>query len=603
MLKDPDGSFVVEHADGTRITATADPNHPSTPLEIMVECPGFARVTHSPSSRQCFIDFPDGSRVVGSTAGHYTIEKRDGYRLEVKPSGEGQYLLQPTTSEAYSFTMSHTGVGNILKARSQASKMNYTVSLDGVPAVSHSTTVPPHPAFSPRYFVVPSNESPYQLLSQTEMNSFLAAMESQSDTTIVKGVAVPGFEGSTVSVMKALRKDTRENLPYKNGSIIPKNLSLSAAGGNSQKNMTKGKKRFGVGVGKSLSILANTNTNTVQKVEVPTALQCRQFVNFEQFNATVRNEICDGLASYIASREEQKRREDELLPVDCRGLPERQAARDLKEEWLTKLSGEILSLAVHEVQQQNPPGTNDSDKEPAKLSLLDGIRRDLEQAEQDRAALCSHTVPQYFESDQGRQFLKSQSPDMALLARQLAQPKHHAQEQPPHPASEESHSSTPSTLQSASIVLRPVGGGDSPDVGEVDTVSVSSVNRIRPAHPTPDHAQGLHTPTDVRPTNPTPFHANRSVHSPAISVISQPDTTVKAPKHNNDELILESDSTAERSVSFILPPRRPSIVIGESSLDAPIPGSDAKSQGKTRDGVPTSRLITKVRSYLWQMFV
>lgn len=584
MLKDPDGSFVVQYADGTRITTTANSNDPSTPIEVMAECPGFARVTHT-ASRQCLIDFSDGSKVVGSTNGHYTIEKKDGYKFEVKPCGESQYLLQPTESKAYSFTMNHTGVGDILTAKRRASKVDYTVNQDGIPTVSHNKTVPSHPAFSPRYFVVPNNGSPYQLLTQTEMNLFLTAMESQTDTTIVKGVQVPGFEGSTVSVMKALPDDINEILPYKNGSITPKNLSLNP-GQNSQNKTTKEKKRFGVGVGKSLSILTNMNTNTIQQVEIPTALQCRQFVDFEQFNDKLRKQICDGLTRYIVSRQEQKRREDELLPVDHRDAHERQAARDIKAAWLTKVSGDILSQAL----QEQTPVTIDDDEEAARQSSmkpLNGIKQDLEQAEQDRAALRNHTVPQYFESSKGQQFLRSQSPDMALLAQQLAQPKHRAASPQPN---ELSHSSTPSTLQSASIILRPVDG-DSPDVGEVDTISVSSANKIRPAHPTPDHAQGMHTPTDVRPTNPTPYHANRQLHSPAASIISQPDTVkVQVPKRNGT--IPESESTAERSVSFILPPRRPSIVVGESSVQT----QASNGQSRTGDSVATSKPNTKVRS-------
>ena len=588
MLKCPDGSFVAEYADGTRITTTVNPNDPSTPLEVMVECPGFARVTHT-ASRDCLIHFPDGSKVVGSTSGRYTVEKEDEYQLEVKPCGESRCLLQPTESTAYTFVMDHTGPKNLLTASGKITKVKYSVSQDGVPTVSHNDTIPPHPALSPRYFVVPSNGNPYQILSQTEMNSFLAAMECQPDTTIVKGEPVSGFEGTTVAVMKALRREIPAIIPYKNGSIAPKNLSLNPAQ-SSQNNQSKGKKRFGVGVGRALSIQENVSKEAVQKVEVPDALKCRQFVNLEQFNESSRKQICDGLANYIATRQQQQSTADDLLPVDPRDLSEREAARDLKAEWLTKVSGDILCLALQDVQQQN--ALNEEPDIPKSTRVMNGIHRDLEQAEHHRQALRNHTVPLYFDSNKGQEFLRSQSPDMNALALQLAQPKHHARAQQ-NGGSEASHSSTPSTLQSASIILQPVGT-DSPDVGEVDTLSLSSVSKIRPAHPTPDHAQGLHTPTNTRPTNPTPFHANRA-HSPAASIVSQPDKSrTQNSGTDTDTSALESDSTAERSVSFMLPPRRPSLVVGGSQPALPQENVTVSVQRKTQEEMVKSKPNTKV---------
>ena len=582
MLKCPDGSFVAEYADGTRITTTVRPDGLSAPLEVMVECPGFARVTHM-ASRQCLIHFPDGSKLMGSTSGHYTVEKKDEYQLEVKPCGESRCLLQPTESTAYTFVMDHTGLNNLLTANGKVSKVKFSVSQDGTPTVSHNETIPPHPAFSPQYFVVPSNGHPYQILSQAEMNSFLTAMETQPDTTIVKGEPVSGFEGTTVAVMRSIRRETPAIIPYKYGSIVPKNLSLNPAKV-SQKNQSNVKKRFGVGVGRALSIPASVSEETVQKVEVPNVIKCRQFVNLEQLNDSSRMQICDGLASYIASRQRQQSTADELLPVDPRDSSERESARDLKAKWLTKVSGDILSLALQDVQQQSAPKTVAADKEPdtPKLTrVLNGINHDLEQAERHRQALHNHTVPLYFDSDKGQEFLRSQSPDMNMLALQLAQPKRHVRAHQ-NAGSDASHSSTPSTLQSASIVLQPVGA-DSPDVGEVDTLSLSSVSKIRPAHPTPDHAQGLRTPTNVRPTNPTPFHASRA-HSPAVSIVSQPDKShTQNSGMDTDTSALESDPTAERSVSFMLPPRRPSLVVGGSQTALTQNNVTASVQKKNRE--------------------
>ena len=640
MLESPDGSFVAEHADGTRITTAAvRPCDPSTPPEVTVECPGFARVTHTPT-RRCLVQFPDGSTVIGSGDGSYTVERAADYRLEVDPSGLATCLLhQPAeSSSAYTFILDHTGSGDLLRAKSKRSRATFSVDRDGVPSVSCGGTIPPHPAFFPRYFVVPSAGSPYQILSRSEVNSYVSEMESRPDATVVRGEPVPGFEGTTIAVMKSLKEENPAIMPYKNGSIIPSNLSLAPAV-ESRKTLTSGRKRFGVGVGKSLHILPPTHREgEAVPRQTPRILQCRQFVVLDQFNETLRGEVCDCLASYLSSREEQGRTEDRLLPVDPRELSEVRASRDIQAEWLAKMAGDILSLALQDALQSTDPtpacgGEREKEEEVNDSTrVLDGIRRGLEEAERHREALRNHTVPKYFNSDQGREFLCSQSPDMAALASQLAQPRSRTLTRP-HDSSDPSHSSTPSSLQSASIVLRP-GGVDSPDL---DAVSVSSVSKIRPAHPTPDHARGFGTPTDLRPKNPTPFGADRAVNSPALSIISQSDPLRAVSEKTGGAVVSEggeggkncgalpfevslcltiqervlscsvdaftlmlsfslslrlsvclclslslsllvcctgaglSDAeaavAAERSVSFILPPRRPSLVVGESSDD------------------------------------
>ena len=573
LLEGPDGLFVAEHADGTRITTAPATRESSSLPEIIVECPGFARVTHR-ANKQCLVQFPDGSTVVGSTNGRYTVENEGEYKLEVEPSGEVRCLLQPANSTAYCFTLDHTATGsNILAAKAKKSKVEFSVGSDGVPSVSGgSGAIPPHPAFSPRYFVVPSTGSPYQILNKAEVDAYLSEMESQADTRIVKGEGVPGFEGKTFAVMTHLQEENPAIMPYKNGSIVPNNLSL-ASPVNGRKRAPNGRKRFGVGVGKSLHIFPITHTEEAEakkKTEAPKALRCRQFVILDQFDEKSRDQVCSDLARYISWRQQQQGREDDLLPVDPREISEIRAAQQLKSVWLTKTTGNILNSALLNVQgssdhptQRDRRQKEEDDENSARF--LNGIKHDLEEAERNRDALRNHTVPMYFDSDSGREFLRSQSPDMTALAKQLAQPRVRQTQLPP------SHSSTPSSLQSASIVLQPdgvdspillqPGGVESPDVGDIDNTSVSSASKLRPTHPTPDHARGMSTPTDVRPQNPTPFGADRPTHSPALSLVS----TTFGPTSQQKIGVAGVGAADERSVSFTLPPRRPTLIVGESS--------------------------------------
>ena len=620
---------MAEHSNGTRITVSPLPSaktKSSSLPEIMVECPGFARVTHNAgNTRQTLVNFPDGSVVVGSPDGSYSVEREAQYKLEVDSTGVSHCILQPGEPAAYRFCIDHTGSGgNILQAsREKSKRASFSVSCDGDPSVlSRSENIPPHPAFSPRYFVVPTSGRPYQILNKSELDLLVSAAESESDTTVMKGEPVPGFKGTTVVITKTLREENPAIMPYKNGAIVPRNLSLAPAGERRENPRTNGSKRFGVGVGKSLHIISSAPSEVKKQVETPKAVECRQFVVLDQFDSASHDKVLDGLAKYISWRESQSQAEDRLLPVDTRTSSEITAAHNLKSEWLAKMTGNILSLALQGVQQHHQPSIGENstpvpggDTGGAKdggvgksTRLLDGVRRDLEQAEHDRTALRNYTVPGYFDSDGGRQFLRSQSPDMESLSKQLAQTK--TSHLPPHPLTDLSQSSTPSSLLSASIVLQqPDCEADSPDVGgDVDSASVSPMSRIRPAHPTPDHARGLRSPTDVRPKNPTPFRADRLGQSPAPSLLSQPDPPETASlrigggatddgghTHSN-----EADTAAvvgERSVSFMLPPQRLSLIERESCPD----GQPKRDQGES--DTQTQPLHTsKVSIYLRKLY-
>ena len=517
MLKMPDGSIITEHADGTRITAVT--NNQSVLSEVIAECPGFARVTFT---QCCCIEFPDESQITCSSAGGYTIEMNGNYRIEVNPNGQSQCILQPEPSSC-TFTLDHTGRNDLLEVTNRISGMKFSVNQEGIATTSQEKSIPAHDAYSPRYFVVPANGFAYQLLHHNEMDSFLSNIQDKPHTTVHQ-TTTPESEGQAMTVLEALWQQTPTSLPYKRNNLTPQNLTsnLTHKGHTSVDEVVQ-RKRFGVGVGKALSIRSNQSERAVQQVAMPNSLKCRQFLCFQQVTGTIRHQIYDGLAKYLATKVEIQQKADDTLPFDMRDSSERGSAHGLTSQWLAMLANNALvqkSLEAQEQKQATFSSASNNTQMPIMSippEMVSGVTQDRKEAEQYRKALQDHAVPPYFESNVGQQSHISQ---MNGCTQNLVHPK--SPLQPVHPVNELSRSSTPSTLNSASVTLPPVGA-ESPlcsEIGEVDVTSLSSMNKIRPAHPTPDHAQGTCTPTSVRPTNPTPLHASRT-HSPSSSVISQ----------------------------------------------------------------------------------
>ena len=586
MLKMPDGSIVTQHADGTRITAVM--NNQSVLSEVIAECPGFARVTFT---QCCRIEFPDESQITCSSAGGYTIEMKGNYQLEVHPNGQSQCMLQPESSSC-TVTLDHTGRNNLLEVTNRVSGTQFSVSQEGNATTSHEESVPAHDAYSPRYFVVPARGFAYQILHQKEMDSFLSSIQDKPYTTVHQA-AMPESEGQATTVLEALWQQPPTCLPYKRNNLTPQNLTSSVTQrGHVFVDERTQRKRFGAGVGKALSTKCNQSERAVQQVAMPNTLKCRQFLCFQQVTGTIRHQICGGLAKYLATKVEMQNKADDTLPVDMRDTSERGSAHGLTSQWLAMLSNNALMQKSSEAQQQKQATISpaSSSIQMSKICIppetVSGVTQDRKEAEQHKKALQKHTVPPYFESSLGQQSLKSQ---MNGCAQTLAHPK--SPPQSSHPVNELSRSSTPSTLNSASITLPPVGA-ESPlcsEMGDVDVTSLSSLNKVRPAHPTPDHAQGTCTPTNVRPTNPTPLHASRT-HSPSSSVISQTGTVEKSTEGTllSHQEVDTSSLVTDRNVSFSLTPQTVATTVSRAQHE-PTSSRDATGIScKTATGFPDS---------------
>ena len=507
ILKKSDGSTITEHANGTRITIYQKIQS-ITSSSVMIESPGFASVSYA---TKCHVDFPDGSQITCSNAGGYTIQMEGNYWLEVNPDGLSQCRLQPNLS-SYIFHMDHTGTSDILKVMHHVSGVKCLVNTEGNASIEKEHYIPAHPAYLPHYFVVPSSGLPYQILSVEEMESYISEAKSIPHTTIHEHVTTE-FEGKAITVLEPLQHMS-STLPYKKESLIPSNLASDSSNWDASTTGLVTQKRFGVGVGNGLSIKCNENNENIPESQLCNNLKCRQFVHIKEVTGSVCAQVFNGLAKYLVAKNEAQITANDNLPMDYRKNAEKRAQNNLKVQWLSRMVNNAL-----QVQQRSEPTASNTlvshktptPEEPFGKKMC--VKNNFSEIETHKLALRNHSVPQYFESSAVHK-VGSQSPDMAELTLKLAHSK--CSSKLPRIGDDFSLPSTPSTLQSASITLPPAGA-DSPfsDICENGIISPSP-SKVRPAHPTPNHSQGMCSPTNVRPTNPTPFHASRQ-HSPSSS--------------------------------------------------------------------------------------
>lgn len=604
VLIRPDGTHISEHPDGTRFTTL--PAKDDYPPKVVTECPGFARVTSMPSLKKCVLDFWDGSQIICSSDGCYRVTKQGSFSLEISSSGEALYH-QPNVDGSQSTNscrLSHTTPESLAEL-SDSRGNTFSVSRDKLPTAklaSVEAAINRHSAFSPRYFVVPSDSSPFELVDVECGRSVIASARTDPASVVLEeDTPLPGCSSTTIlKPLNAADSPSAHLFPFLECSIIPENLKVGPSphvNGTLASSDTKdekgpqiksGRRRFGASVGRGLSIgRLEKPTPTVSASSVPEAIEYRQFLHFNALQGEeIREQICGGLAAYIAWRENEISVADSLLPVDGRSVEEQEAAQQLEARWnegsgglpsaesdtaalCAKYTAETLKLRGTE--DVPPPG------QPEKLAAyLAAAEEELIEAEKTKEALRKHEVPMYFASDEAREYLRLQSPDMDALAADLARPRVGAEHL--------SERSTPLTLQSASVTI--ITSDDGRDVAESpDLRLVSSLSKIRPSHPTPDRACRSGTPTDVRPPNPTPYHAQvttsagrlddgvqvasmlqstpdaSNVTVPSSSSQSSAKEAEKAAGYDTEDTIPSSDIAGdggkidkELSVSFNLPP-------------------------------------------------
>lgn len=524
ILIRPDGSYLSEHPDGTRFTSL--PAKDDNPPKVVTECPGFARVTSIPCQRKCTLDFWDGSQIFCSADGCYHVTKQDSFSLEISSSGETLYhrLNVDGSQPMSSFRLNHTTPDSLVEASDRVGNI-FSVSRDNLPTAKLASveTIGHHSAFSPRYFVLPSDSTPFELLDAECARNIIAGVRTDPVSVVLEeDIPMPGCTSTTIlQPLNSADSSSAHVVPFLECSIIPKNLKIVpfTANGTLSSSDTKvkegplyksGRRRFGASVGRGLSIGRHEKpAPSTSASAVPEAIEYRQFLHFSALQEEeVREQICGGLAAYIAWRENQMRIADSLLPIDVRSVEEQEAAQQLEVQWnqgsdLTVSDTATLHMK-YTTEASKLQGTKNvpPPREPEKLAaFLSAAKEELKEAEKTKEALRNHEVPMYFESSEAEEYFRSKSPDMDAHAADLAQAKMGVERL--------SECSTPLTLQSASVTI--VTSEDGMDMAESpDLRLVSSLSKIRPSHPTPDHAQRSCTPTDVRPPNPTPLHAQET---------------------------------------------------------------------------------------------
>ena len=545
VLKRPNNTVIAEFPDGSRVTSSFDDDTHNRCRKVTIECPGFARVTFNRQTN-CFVSFPDGAEIHCSNQGCYAVKKDKYFSFEITSEGEAVFKA-PSKAAAIKgsevCTLNKRGTPEILNATDSAGN-KFTVDLKGerTVAASPNSSIPMDEAFKPRYFVIQQDETAYELLEADYVEHALTAARQDSRAAVIEDGVTGESQVKATTLVQPVDVQTRcHALPYLEDSIVPVNLRLGSVVTESKKETQQNgktvKKKFGVSTGRGLTIGRNEKVPSQPKPVHPDALAFRQFIKVGHSYNSLKDKVLEKVSSFRQWSQQQEQQNDHLQLTDERSDTEKECAEALKMNFQSidksKMHHSYVRLCL--TPKEEPPART---PELSQLGseFIEEATKELEEAELIKEALRQKQILPYFKSEEGRQYLCTNPPDMSSLAARLAQPK-------PTIENPASSCSTPSTLQSTSLLL-PLVDADSPTQSELGPVR--SLSKIRPAHPTPDHAQGGSTPTELRPTNPTP--------SQALNVSGNEDDALSLSAASNKLLLLSSAGNTESTDISIAQP-------------------------------------------------
>ncbi|OCT93579.1 sperm-associated antigen 17 isoform X2 [Xenopus laevis] len=470
----PDGTKIVEHVDGTRITTFYQEvemsvlgDHmetgeiPPTVTKrvefVRVENTHFATIILNQEENICCAVFGDGTEVLATPQGTYQVHPSMSGSLTINQDGDAVYA--PRTSSSIlgsprqkdlppgSYIMSHTAPvicevldpeGNLFQVLVNGSTSVHIASGDTCEeeeekSLAESDTREHAPdvydLHVPRFFIVNADGSGGEILRNREVEDFLASCYSDPATAVIREPALelPGVQ--FITVLKPFPETSPWVMQKERNNLIPPNLMSRPWDKFPPVERGRAGPPLGIGVWKGLSIGAKEKVRShPPALKCPNVLQIRQLSCYEPISTEQRERLQLSLKGYI---DHVHKKEAELMEAAIKD-PRTENSADLlklvlsfpesrelpKVSSLDGVQGDIVTLYENTLAPTPEPPAPTAQPE-RRQEDWEGMRREIQEQKETLQAMRSHDIPPYFQSEMGKAFLETQVPDMDLLSSRL----------------------------------------------------------------------------------------------------------------------------------------------------------------------------------------
>uniref|UniRef100_A0A8C0F2N9 Sperm associated antigen 17 n=1 Tax=Bubo bubo TaxID=30461 RepID=A0A8C0F2N9_BUBBB len=399
-----DGSRVVDHADGTRITTfyqnceelfvpedSEETDEPSEAITRKVKCvqvenPEFATVTTNCEDGTCCTIFGDGTSIIAKPQGTYQVLPFKAGSLFIDEDCSAVYthevygfINKKEEKQAGRYIMKHTSSticemmdpeGNLFKVMADGSTSVCVPSIGSddkedrssasvIPEVNKPITYDEH---VPRFFIVYADGSGTELLRSRDVHKYLAEVSGDPAAAVLQDPVqeCPGV--LSITILRPLAEASPWVMKKEPESIVPPNLQTRTRDTFSppERKITGPSVRTWAWRG----LCIGSKEQTCLPVPVrkcPNKLQIRQLFQYEPLSDELREKLRLSLKEYIDNILKQENELEEMNVKEPRTEEEKQNAASLLElltvrkiQFLTTFSNKTIVLHWKHQSQETP---------------------------------------------------------------------------------------------------------------------------------------------------------------------------------------------------------------------------------------------------------
>ncbi|KAL5020758.1 hypothetical protein ScPMuIL_002159, partial [Solemya velum] len=466
----PDGTNIIEHEDGTRITTyyrestigdseeeqlddgfSRESETQQVIKFVKVECPAYATVEFNCFTSESLTVFGNSTTVNIFPDGYYMLHHPDGGRLELDTEGTATYYPQTNKNveqilpeRELQYVLRHNadvivetvdGDGNVFNIKYNGEYVVLPSAGDDASDTSSDNQdkidkrMMSFKEHAPRFFIVHSDCSGTELMRYRDIADYLITAE-QSPATAVLRDDLPDYQGVTgITVLKPYLGGPSEKWlkNYDQDSIIPSGIRCRDLTKLPPKEFKGPGPKFGTNVGKGLAVGSVFRHPTrIPILKCPDVLELRQLVQYKPVAEELRQQLQSGLRDYAEYVMARNKSSENMQIFDPRTEEERIHAQDL--EALTAGGQELPMYRPVDLKLMYERATTPSPASPPptpqpKRTQADWERDQREIAEEveGRNDLRNKKIPPYFESEFGKAFLLTQAKDVNEMMQQLSE--------------------------------------------------------------------------------------------------------------------------------------------------------------------------------------
>ncbi|XP_071995183.1 sperm-associated antigen 17-like isoform X3 [Engystomops pustulosus] len=476
-IQQKDGAMITEHADGTRITTFYQDVQVPLPGDheetgeipqnvtkkvkfIRVEKLDFVTLILNCEEKTCCAVCGDGTEVLARPQGSYQIFPPNSGCLSISHEGRAAYCPRTRSTAQVStrqedlppasYILSHTQhvISEVLDPEGNL----FQVMVDGSTSVviaggdpseeeeekdeAPRTQKPPevYDLHAPRFFLVNADGSGSEILRNREVEDFLAACYCEPAIAVIREPTqeAPGVQ--SITVLQPLPDTSPWTMKKHLSNIVPPNLLSRDWTTFPPRERKVPGPPLGIGVWKGLSIGTQGPAKPQPPVlRCPNVLRIRQLRLYDPIDQRRREKLERSLKEYIDEVIKKEAEMRELKMKDPRSAEEREEAADLLQlvlsltdapEPLQTSHGERIQATdiTHLYETAISPTPPPSPAKPQRsLQDREKLRMEIQEQKEQLAAIRTRSIPPYFQSELGEEFLRKQAPDLDLLSQDLPQ--------------------------------------------------------------------------------------------------------------------------------------------------------------------------------------